>query len=96
MNKFYGVLFNRKNGKIIKTLSGVSSALLKLFAMQGNVSSTRDYVVFSSKTGEITFYCEGNKNNFPTIYRDMEGRNIEEICAGLLEALNEEGSDSNA
>ena len=96
MDKFYGVLFNRKNGRIVKTLSGGSLAILKMFGLNGNVSSTRDYVVFSSKTGEITFYCEGNKNNFPTIYRDMEGRNIEEICAGLLEALNEEGSDSNA
>ena len=43
MDKFYGVLFNRKSGKIVKSLEGVSSAMLKLFALQGNVSSTRDY-----------------------------------------------------
>ena len=93
METFYGVLFNRKNGKIIKTLSGVSSAILKMFGLQGNVSSTRDYVVFSGSTGEITFYCEGNKNDFPTVYKDMVGKNINEFCEGLLEALNEEGSD---
>lgn len=93
MNKFYGVLFNRKNGRIVKTLSGVSSAMLKMFGLQGNVSSTRDYVVFNGETGEITFYCEGNKNDFPTIYKDMVGKNINEICEGLLEALNEEGDD---
>lgn len=90
MDKFYGVLFNRKSGKIVKTLSGISSALLKLFAMQGNVSSTRDYIVFNGITGEIVFYCEGKKNDSPTICRDMEGKNINEICAGLLEALNED------
>lgn len=89
MNKFYGVLFNRKSGKIVKLLEGFSSAFLKLFALQGNVSATRDYVVFNSTTGKIVFYCEGKKNDSPTIYRDMEGRNIEEICAGLLDAMNE-------
>lgn len=89
MDMYYGVLFNRKSGKIIKTLEGVSSAMLKLFASQGNVSSTRDYVVFNGTTGEIVFYCEGKKNDYPTIYRDMERRNIEEICAGLLDAINE-------
>lgn len=93
MNKFYGVLFNRKNGKIIKTLSGVSSAMLKMFGLQGNVSATRDYLVINGTTGEIIFYCEGRKNDMPKICKDMEGKNINEICAGLLEALNEEGDD---
>lgn len=90
MDKFYGVLFNRKTGKVVKTLEGVSSAFLKLFALQGNVSSTRDYVVFKSTTGEIVFYCEGKKNDSPTICRDMEGKNINELAEGLLDALNAE------
>ena len=90
MDKFYGVLFNRKSGKIVKTLEGVSSAMLKLFALQGNVSSTRDYVVFNGATGEIVFYCEGKKNDSPTICKDMEGKNIDDLCAGLREALKEE------
>ena len=91
MDKYYGILFNRKSGKIIKVFEGVSCAFLKLFALQGNVSSSRDYVVFSSTTGEIKFYCEGKKNDCPTICRDMEGKNIEEISKGLLNALNAEG-----
>lgn len=90
MKKFYGVLFNRKSGKIVTTLEGVSSAMLKLFGMNNrNVSATRDFVVFNSETGEIVFYCEGKKNDFPTIHRDMEGNNIDDLCAGLREALNE-------
>lgn len=93
MNKFYGVLFNRKSGKIIKSLEGFSSAMLKLFGMNDrNVSSTRDYIVFSSTTGEIVFYCEGKKNDFPTICKNMEGKNINDLCAGLLEAMNEENN----
>ena len=89
MDKYYGVLFNRKSGKIVKTLEGFSSALLKMYALQGNVSSSRDYVVFNGTTGEIAFYCEGKKNDSPTICRDMEGINIETLCAGLLDAVNE-------
>lgn len=88
MDKYYGMLFNRKSGKIVKSIEGLSSALLKMYALQGNVSSSRDYVVFNGKTGEIVFYCEGKKNDCPTICKDMEGMNIEELCAGMLEAVN--------
>lgn len=90
MDKFYGVLFNRKSGKIVKVISGFSSALLKLYGIQGNVSATRDYVVFNNETGEIVFYCEGKKNDMPTICKDMEGKNIDDLCTSLREALKEE------
>jgi len=89
MDKFYGVLFQRKSGKIVKCIEGVSSALLKMYALQGNVSATRDYVVFNGTTGEIVFYCEGKKGDSPTICRDMESKNIDELCAGLREAIAE-------
>lgn len=88
MKKFYGVLFNRNKGTIVTTLEAYSSAMLKLFGMNNrNVSASRDFVVFDSKTGEIAFYCEGKKNDFPTICRDMEGKNIDDLCEGLREAL---------
>jgi len=90
MNKFYGVLFNRKSGKIVRTLNCVGSATLKIFALQGNVSATRDYIIINGTTGEIIFYCEGRKNDMPKICKDMEGKNINELCAGLLEALKED------
>lgn len=89
MDMYYGVLFN-KSGKIVKVISGFSSALLKLYGIQGNVSATRDYVVFNNETGKIVFYCEGKKNDMPTICKDMEGKNIDDFCAGLREALKEE------
>ena len=48
-NKHYGVLFNRKSGKIVKVLfDDYGSALLKMFAME-NVSSSRDYIVFNEE-----------------------------------------------
>lgn len=90
MKKFYGVLFNRNRGTIVTTLEAYSSAMLKLFGMNNrNVSASRDFVVFDSETGEIVFYCEGKKNDFPNICRDMEGKNIDDLCKGLREAMNE-------
>lgn len=86
--KHYGVLFTRNSGKIIKTLVDEhGSALLKMFGMGNNVSPSRDYVVFNAE-GEIVFYCEGKKNDMPTICKDMNGRNIEELCKGLLASLS--------
>lgn len=84
--KHYGVLFNRKSGKIVKTLvDDHGCALLKMYAM-GNVSPSRDYVVFDTN-GEIKGYYEGKKNDMPTIHKDMEGKNIEQLCKGLLASL---------
>ncbi len=88
MDNFYGVLFQRKSGKIVKCIESCSSAMLKMYALN-NTSPTRDFVVFDGATGEISFYCEGKKNDFPTICRDMEGKNIDELCAGLREAMTE-------
>lgn len=86
--KHYGVLFNRKSGKIVKTLEDLhGSAFLKIFAM-GNVSASRDFVVFNANDGEIVGYYEGRKNDMPKICMDMEGKNINEIAEGLLEELN--------
>ena len=87
-SKHYGVLFNRKSGKIVKTLvCEHGNAFLKMFAM-GNVSPSRDYVVFNATNGEIVDYYEGKKDDLPNICKDMRGKNINEICNGLLEELN--------
>ena len=85
--KHYGVLFNRKSGSIVKTLVDEhGSAFLKMFAM-GNVSASRDFVVFNAVDGKIVGYYEGKKNDMPNICKDMEGKYISDICEGLLEAL---------
>lgn len=82
----YGVLFNRKSGKVVKVLTDKhGTAFLKMFAMN-NVSATRDYVVFGSD-GIIVGYFEGKKNDIPNICYDMEGMHIDEIAQGLLEEL---------
>lgn len=76
--KHYGVLFNRKSGKIVTTLvDQFGSAFLKMYAL-GNVSASRDYIVFSEE-GIVVGYYEGKKNDMPTICRDMEGKRVEEF-----------------
>lgn len=76
--KHYGVLFNRKSGKIVKVLFDEhGSALLKMFAMN-NVSPSRDYIVFNTD-GIVVGYYEGKKGDLPTICRDMEGKKVEEF-----------------
>lgn len=76
MNTSVGFLFNRKTGKVVKTLTGHSS-MLKLFAMN-NVSATRDYVVFNAD-GICEGYFEGKKNDMPTICNDMIGKEAEDF-----------------
>ena len=88
MKMNYGVLFNRKTGKIFKVMSGYMSSMMRMWALNGNVSSTRDFVIFD-EDGVINFYCEGRKDDMPEVQKDVNGRNIEEFCKGLLEAVKE-------
>jgi hypothetical protein len=90
VSKHYGVLFNRNSGAIVKVMDSMSSAMLRLWGIQGNVSKSRDFVVFDAESGLIDFYCEGKGREFPTVHDDMKGKHIDEIAEGLLEALNAE------
>ena len=76
MKTSVGFLFNRKSGKVVKTLTG-NTAFLKLFAM-GNVSATRDYVIFNEE-GICEGYFEGKKGDMPKICNDMIGKQAEEF-----------------
>lgn len=89
MKKSYGILFNRKTGKIFKCMEGYVSAMMNMWALNGNVSPLRDFVVFN-EDGIISFYCEGRKDDMPKVHKDMEGKHIDKLCEGLLESLNGE------
>ena len=85
----YGVLFNRKSGKIIKTIESFSESLLKMYALNGT-SPSRDFLIFDGDTGIVSFYCEGKKNDFPNICEDMVGKHINDFCDGLMDAIMHE------
>lgn len=85
MKTYYLIMFTRKTGKIVTTMSGLSSAMLQLVALQ-KTTPTRDCVIFD-EDGEIVYYVEGKKDGFPQAQDDMLGMHIDKLCPGLLEAL---------
>ena len=86
MKNNYGILFNRKSGKVFKIMEGLMSSLMKMWALNGNVSASRDFVVFD-EDGIILAYYEGKKNDMPKIRKEMEGKNINEFFEGALEMV---------
>ena len=89
MKMNYGVLFKRKSGEIVKVMNGYSSALMIGWALTGNIKASEDFVVFD-EDGTINFYCEGKKDDMPNVCKDMEGKHIDTLCEGLLEAVKAE------
>lgn len=67
----FGILFNRKTGKVVKCLEG-RIPVLKMGAMNG-VSASRDYIVLG-KDHLCYGYFEGTKDGFPHICKDMVGK----------------------
>lgn len=92
MKTHYLIMFQRKSGKIVTTMSGLSSAMLQLVALQ-KTTPTRDTVIFD-EDGKITFYVEGQKDGFPKAQDDMLGMSIDKLCPGLLEALKAEYAEA--
>ena len=84
--KYYGILFTRKSGKVVKILEhDFGDSFLKMYAMN-NVSPSRDYIVFNSN-GIVTGYYEGKKNDLPNICTDMNGKRIEEFGFSMKDLI---------
>ena len=83
-NGYVLFIFSRKSGKVVKCIEGISSALLRLYALN-STSATRDSVIVNKDDNTIDFYCEGKKNDMPTICKEMEGMNAEKIGINVLE-----------
>lgn len=79
MNTAYGLLFNRKTGKVIKAIEG-SLAMVKSYPMANPVSKTRDYLVLNAETGFCEAYFEGRGSNvLPKICKDMVGKSYKDF-----------------
>ena len=85
--KYYGILFNKNSGKIIQTLEHCCGyALMSMYALQ-HTTKTRDFVIFD-ETGKIAKYYEGKGNGeCPQQWKEIEGKHIDNLCKGLLEAV---------
>lgn len=65
------VLFrcSKKTGKIDMTMTGIGSALMRLWALQ-NTTPSKECLIFIRETGELVFHIVGNKvSNFPTFVK---------------------------
>ena len=90
LKTFYCVRFNRKSGKIDKTLSGLGRGLIQMWALQNTTAKSKDTIIFD-EDGFIYSYYEGT-GDFPKITKYGEGtaegvHHIDEFCKGLLEAV---------
>lgn len=89
MNMHACIRANKKAGKIDKILTGRSSAMLSLWAMQ-NTTSTKVSYVFEIESGDVVMICTGIKGlDFPEINK-KPCLNIEDICPGICITLAEE------
>lgn len=89
MERYALVRAYKKSGKIDKTMTAWGCAMLQLWALQ-NTTATKHTFVFSLETGDIKMVCTGVKgSNFPEVEKNPV-ENIEDICPGILLALNEE------
>lgn len=90
LKTYYCVRFNRKSGKIDKTLSGLGKGLIQMWALQNTTAKTKDSIIFD-EDGFVHSYYEGT-GDFPIITKYGENtaegvKHISEFCEGLLEAV---------
>lgn len=83
LETYYLVQFKESSGEITLTLSGLGSAMLRLWALQ-NPKKGCETIVFRLRDGKVIFYLE--KDGKVHTEKDLpEGENnIEDYCEGLL------------
>lgn len=84
MKNYFLVRFNKKSGKIDTTMSAMGCAMLKLWGLQ-HTTKTKDTIVFD-EDGMIVCYYEGT-GDFPKVCDDLNGKHVDGLCNGLLEAV---------
>lgn len=58
--------YSKKTGKIDTAMTGLGSALMRLWALQ-NTTSSKECVVINRSTGDVVFHVVGRKDNFPQV-----------------------------
>lgn len=84
------VLFrgSKRTGKVDTVMTGLGSALMRLWAIQ-NTPSSKECLIFLRDTGELVFHIEGNKeSNFPTFIKYTKVPTCEEFGISLEELHN--------
>lgn len=87
LSNFTLVRFNRKTGRIDKTLTGIGFAMLQLWGLQ-NTTKTKDSILFETNTGLLITYFTGSASGMPKVDYGMDNENVEKYCPGLVEAMS--------
>lgn len=94
MKTYVCVKFNQRTGKIAQMIEGEMLGSMLFWAMQ-NVEGKKiiDCIIFEKDTGKVERYFEAT-GEFPRVfYSDdpaLYGKNIDDYCPGLLEAVQED------
>lgn len=78
--KWYGLVrYSKRTGKIDKSITGLGTGLMQLWALQ-NTTSSKQTTIFELETGIITSEYIGTKDGFPEVFRNLEqqGQKIDE------------------
>ena len=87
LKTYYLVRFNRRTGKIDKTMSALGKGLIQYWALMNTQKKSQDTVIFD-EDGWIVAYYTGT-GDFPEVQKfgENEGDHIDSLCEGLLEAV---------
>ena len=58
--------FSKKTGKVDTTMTGVTSAMMELWALQ-NTPKTKGSIIVNRDTGEVAYLITGTADGFPKI-----------------------------
>jgi hypothetical protein len=85
--------FSKKTGKIDTTMTGVTSALMQMWALQ-NTTKSKMTLIFNRETGRCIFSATGTANDLPEIEKGDLG-SCEEYGISLedLQAIKDERFD---
>ena len=77
-------------------MTGLGSALMRLWAMQ-NTTSSKEVVVINRSTGQIVFHTVGRKDSFPYIVKDDELGTCEDLGISFeeLQTYTDDRFDNN-
>ena len=73
---------SKRTGKIDTTMTGLGSALMRLWALQ-NTTSSKECLIFIRDTGELVFHIEGTKSNFPRFVKYWKKVTCEDLGISL-------------
>jgi hypothetical protein len=86
--------FSKKTGKIDTTMTGVTSALMKMWALQ-NTTKSKQTIIFNRETGACILSATGTADGLPEIEKgDLGTCEDYNIPLDILQSIKDERFDN--